>query len=68
MEYPRSISSGRGVGEGGAVGDAAVAFTRAGHEGERIDQAGLAAPSVSDHRDVADFRSLVLSHSRTSLC
>ena len=55
------------VGEGGAVSHTAVAFTRAGHEGERVDQTGLAAPSVSNHRDVADFRSLVFSHSRTSL-
>ena len=53
---------GSGVGEGGALGDASVASTRAGHESERIDQTGLAARPVSNHRDVADFRSVVRSH------
>ena len=48
----------RGVGEGGAVLHRAVSLAGAGHEGERIDQTGLAARPVSDHRDVADFRSL----------
>src|SRR6185369_4144895 len=52
----------RGIGEGRAFADAAVAFTGSGHEGERIDQAGLAARPVSDHRDVADLRSSILSH------
>ena len=54
---------GRRVGQGGAINDTAMPLTRAGHEGQRIDQAGLAAASVSNHRDVADFGSLILSHS-----
>ena len=55
------------IGEGSAVFHGAVAFARAGHEREGIDQRGLPARAVADDRHVADLTCLVHAHGRSSL-
>ena len=50
------------IGEGGAVLDGPMAFARAGHEREGVDQRCLAARAVAHDRHVADFSCLVDTH------
>jgi len=55
---------GRGIGERGAFLDRAVTAARAGHEGEGVDQRGLATRSVTDKGHVPDSVRAVNLHGR----
>src|SRR5207249_633454 len=52
------------IGEAGAVLQGPMAFARAGHEREGVEQRGLAARAVADDGHVADFSCLVDAHAR----
>jgi hypothetical protein len=55
------------VGKRRAVLHGPVAFARAGHERESVDQGGLAARAVAHDRHVADLRCLIHAHGRRPL-